>query len=72
MSRRGHECLGDCGRRVKREHACPACWTRLPESLRRAVATARRKTQAYSIALYEAHEWLSAHREAEADKGRVS
>lgn len=58
---RSRECLGQCGRRVGREHACPVCWARLPEHLRRAVATARRKTRAYSVALHDAHVWLTEH-----------
>jgi hypothetical protein len=55
---RSRECLGGCGRRVSRAHACPTCWVRLPERLRRAVASARRKTRAYSVALHEASTWF--------------
>jgi len=33
----------------------------LPEHLRRAVATARRKTTGYSVALHDAHVWLTEH-----------
>lgn len=55
---RSHECLGGCGERVRRVHACTACWARLPEHLREAIAEARRKTRAYSVALHDAHEWF--------------
>jgi hypothetical protein len=56
---RSRECLGGCGRRVGREHACPVCWVRLPERLREAVAGARRKSRAYSVALHDAHLWFT-------------
>jgi hypothetical protein len=35
------------------------CWARLREDLREAITSARRKTRAYSVALYNAHEWFT-------------
>jgi hypothetical protein len=37
---------------VGRTHVCPTCWARLPEHLRQAIASARRKTRASSVALH--------------------
>jgi hypothetical protein len=56
---RSHECLGRCGRRVGRSHACPSCWARLPERLREAVASARHKSRAYSAAVHNVHLWFT-------------
>lgn len=56
---RSHDCLGRCGRRVGRSHACPTCWARLPEHLRQAIGSARRKTRAYSVAFHNADMWFT-------------
>lgn len=56
---RSHECLGRCDRRVGRTHVCPTCWARLPEQLRHAIGSARRKTRAYSVALHNADMWFT-------------
>lgn len=55
---RSRECLGGCGQRVGRAHACPSCWARLPERLRAGVASARRKSRAYSVALHNVSTWF--------------
>lgn len=39
MPDRSHDCPGGCGRDiVNTQYACPACWLRLPQSIRTALA----------------------------------
>jgi hypothetical protein len=56
---RSRTCLGGCGERLGRAHTCPTCWARLRDDLREAITRARPMTRAYSVALYNAHEWFT-------------
>lgn len=69
---RSRECLGGCGRRVGRAHACPTCWARLPKHRRKAIMNARRQTRLYSVALHDAHEWFTANPPPQAPEQRAA